>query len=447
MVKKTEESNLQERRCEHPKFERKFRNCYEIDKQRLVHSESFRRLQSKTQVLQVSESDFHRNRLTHSIEVAQIGRSIARRIQVKDDLLVPPIYKEVKDNLALDLIEAICLAHDIGHPPFGHGGEIALNYMMRNEGGFEGNGQTLRIVSKLAKYYKETDGGINPTRRFILGILKYPAIYSEVKPDYKNEELNGFHQLKQNDYEPPKCYYDSEKDVVDWALNMFEDTDIKTFKTYTNENGQNRTVHKSFDCSIMDLADDISYAVHDLEDAIELKMLSCEVFEQLKAYLSNHEELKYFISDLHGKKRTKEILEINSGDLKAVISSLIWYLVTNVEVHEKKEFESGYLDLKVFLNTSAENLLAELKSIIEKNIIKSSDTQKIVKNGQIIVCELFDVLSISPDLLPSKTKLKYESENKSLRVICDYISGMTDRYAMKVHAKIFGQGNISYFEK
>lgn len=141
----------------------------ERDRSRVIHSAAFRRLQNKTQVFGIGESDFYRTRLTHSMEVAQIGRGIV--LQLKK---TKPDYAKILPNHAQ--IEAICLAHDLGHPPFGHSGEIALNYAMEKHGGFEGNGQSLRIVTKLEKH---TAGyGLNLTRRALLGILKYPCGYA-----------------------------------------------------------------------------------------------------------------------------------------------------------------------------------------------------------------------------------------------------------------------------
>ena len=128
-----------------------------------LHSAAFRRLQAKTQVLGVGISDFYRTRLTHSLEAAQIGSGITAQLKIKNP--------DITEKLSVDehLIETLCLAHDIGHPPFGHGGEIALHYMMRDHGGFEGNGQTFRIVTKLEPYTAEN--GMNLSRRSILGLV------------------------------------------------------------------------------------------------------------------------------------------------------------------------------------------------------------------------------------------------------------------------------------
>ncbi|MGL4712962.1 MAG: dGTP triphosphohydrolase, partial [Shewanella sp.] len=147
------------------------RSPFQRDRARILHSAAFRRLQAKTQVLGVGMNDFYRTRLTHSLEVSQIGTGIAAQLRRKY-----PQYKQLLCSMSL--LESQCLAHDIGHPPFGHGGEVALNYMMRDHGGFEGNGQTFRILSKLEPY--TLDFGMNLCRRTMLGILKYPAPRSQL---------------------------------------------------------------------------------------------------------------------------------------------------------------------------------------------------------------------------------------------------------------------------
>ena len=156
-----------------------------IDRSRITHSAAFRRLQGKTQVVGVGENDFFRTRLTHSLEVAQIGATLANRLawygkREGMEALTPWVPPE-------HLIETACLAHDIGHPAFGHNGEKILNYYMLEFGGFEGNGQTLRILSRLGEY---SDGfGYDFTRRTLLAVLKYPVLFGEVAPDYPERPL------------------------------------------------------------------------------------------------------------------------------------------------------------------------------------------------------------------------------------------------------------------
>ena len=168
------------------------RTAYERDRSRVIHSAGFRRLQSKTQVMGVGEGDFHRTRLTHSIECAQVGTGLLDQLTRSDAL-----SRELAEWMPpRPLVEAACFAHDLGHPPFGHGGEQALFRQMRAHGGFEGNAHTLRLLTRLEKA-KEPDWGINPTRRLVLAVLKYPAAYSTF--EYSDEEKFHWKPLKCRD--------------------------------------------------------------------------------------------------------------------------------------------------------------------------------------------------------------------------------------------------------
>ena len=168
------------------------RSPFQRDRARILHSAAFRRLQSKTQVMGSGQSDFYRTRLTHSLEAAQIGSGILAQIRNK--------YPQQSQQLFPtddSLIESLCLAHDIGHPPFGHGGEVALHYMMRNHGGFEGNGQTFRIVSHLEPFSENF--GMNLTRRTLLGLIKYPQVIDELQCQPLPLAPNSTRQLKARD--------------------------------------------------------------------------------------------------------------------------------------------------------------------------------------------------------------------------------------------------------
>ena len=144
------------------------RTPFERDRARVIHSAAFRRLQSKTQILGTSEGDFHRTRLTHSMEVAQISRGLLLVVEKNQ-----PDFQELLPSSAL--LETICLSHDLGHPPFGHGGEVALNSMLHKHGGFEANGQTLRQLTKLEAHTPKF--GLDLTRRSLLGVIKYPVFF------------------------------------------------------------------------------------------------------------------------------------------------------------------------------------------------------------------------------------------------------------------------------
>ena len=152
-----------------------YRSPFEIDRDRIIHTSAFRRLQAKTQVFLSGEYDFYRTRLTHSLEVAQIGRSICKFLQHKSPLL--------SDEFTIDsnLVEAICLSHDLGHPPFGHSGERTLNELMKPFGGFEGNAQTLRLIAETIYSSGGERRGMNPTRAFLDGILKYKTPYGALE--------------------------------------------------------------------------------------------------------------------------------------------------------------------------------------------------------------------------------------------------------------------------
>jgi dGTPase len=249
-----------------PDKEHDWRGPFRRDLARLIHSPAFRRLQGKTQLFPSDENDFFRNRLTHSIEVAQIATGIALNLNAK----------ELKDNPVDEhLVHLAALAHDIGHPPFGHNGEKVLDNKMQKYGGFEGNAQTLRILARLEK--KETVDfpvttvtaepigvdhtdkrlGLNLTYRSLASVMKYDRQLPETEEERKAEaerKRPGFSKR------PVKGYYNEESDLVGRIKNAVAPGHTGTFKT--------------LECSIMDLADDIAYSTYDLEDAFKAEFLS-----------------------------------------------------------------------------------------------------------------------------------------------------------------------------
>ncbi|MDA7984602.1 MAG: dNTP triphosphohydrolase, partial [Alphaproteobacteria bacterium] len=250
------------------------RGPFDIDYARIIHCAAFRRLQGKTQTLNLGDGDFYRTRLTHSLEVAQIAGGIVKWLKDHPSESKHCIDAETLCSLLRDhsLFQAISLTHDLGHPPFGHGGEVALNYCMRDNGGFEGNGQTFRILSKLETFAAPCDSGSSPsvrhsnglTRRTLLGVLKYPVSYkSAIKSDADKYDPNLVEKLKsisavdREASRPPKCYLDSEEKEVEWVLKPLNPAKRAEFKGA----GKDGKLHKSFDCSIMDIADDIAYGV------------------------------------------------------------------------------------------------------------------------------------------------------------------------------------------
>ena len=402
------------------------------DRARIIHSSAFRRLQAKTQVLGVGESDFYRTRFTHSMEVAQIGSGICEKLKQK--------YAE-NDSISTHIpsyfqIEAICLAHDIGHPPFGHGGEVALNYHMHSSGGFEGNGQTLCIISKLGEY--SDHDGLDLTRRTLLGVLKYPVLHSEVSTRSLSDEdhLSAF--------KPPKSIHDDEQDVLDWILEPLTPKDKATFRSTKTKEGKTKAQYKAFDTSIMELADDISYGVHDLEDSLALNLVTEKQWrEDVLAVLGDNsvimqEERFYTEALFSGQSRAR----------KHAISKLVGHFVDAIEVTEQNEFESPWLDLQAQLPEHIEHTLQVLKDFVFKHVIRSSSVQVLEYKGQMMIMKLFQVLSENPEqLLPGSTLQKYKNAENPKRVICDYISGMTDNYATKLYSKLFSPDTGSVFDK
>ena len=406
------------------------RDPFERDRARIIHSASFRRLQAKTQVLGISDGDFHRTRLTHSMEVAQIAQGIGNTLKKNNNSDFLP------SNF---LLEAIGLAHDLGHPPFGHDGEAVLDYMMKNNGGFEGNAQTLRIISKLESY--EEDHGLNLTRRTLLGILKYPIKYNDclLNQNKRNDKFNSY-------WKPPKCYFDSEQDIVDWILKDFSQNDRDIFIEFENNNNSkyNKAKYKALDTSILDLADDIAYGVHDLEDGIALKLISKEDFENIKNTLNSFAD--------HIKSNKDKIIDnLFSEDRckrKKIISKLINYFIENITLKQHNIFENDLLKNSTELEKNARKLLDELQDLSTNKMIKIHSVTTLAYRGQHIVKKLFEAISLEPkNLLPENYYKLYDKEENKLRIVCDYISGMTDNYATRIYERLFIPRQGSIFER
>lgn len=416
------------------------RTPFERDHTRIIHSAAFRRLQRKTQILGTDEGDFHRTRLTHSLEVASIAKSLVRNLKQKTP--------DSSDLASDDLISGISLLHDIGHPPFGHGGEVALNYKMRDHGGFEGNGQSLRLVSHIENTYGEY--GLDLTRRTLLGILKYPAPYStllkKTLPDPNKSPI------RINDWLPPKCYMDSEQTLIDWILHPLTDEDQAAFQQF---NAPKKTIHgethyQSLDCSIMNIADDIAYGVHDLEDAIHLKLIHRDdvISDKLKQVYqtANHQSLLPSFSTF-----IDTLLHRDNRIRKNTIGSLVNFFVTQTEIKRQHDFESPQLAYNAILSPTANTLLAHLINIIYNKVIDSPSARTMEYGGQTVVLKLFDAIESNPlALLTIDAREKYQAaktEDEAKRYLCDHIANMTDEYAYRMHERLFGFNTRILFER
>ena len=433
----TDVDTWQERRKNSKARDDDVRTEYERDYSRLIHSSAFRRLQSKTQTLGLGEGDFYRTRLTHSMEVAQIGTGILRFLKDK--------YRTDKDILKAlpshDLLNTICLSHDLGHPAYGHGGERALNYCMRGHGGFEGNAQTLRILSKLDKY-TECDG-INPTRRLLLGVLKYPISFKDAENtkaygDISDDCPRWINASKNQ--KPPKCYYTCDAEIYDWIVDPLSEFDRRLFcQSKQTQNKHSKSQHMSLDTSIMELADDISYTIHDLEDSISLGFVDKRDFDTL---LEEHTDLHALECDY------KSLFSENSYERKDIVGYLINLFITNVHVFEVDEFECPLLKWRAKIEKPELKRALEILDIFKfEKVIKNESVQLLELKGQKIVVELFDALISDPDgLLPAQTR-RLCSDDGNERVVCDYISGMTDIYAANLYEKIYIPNRGSIFAR
>jgi len=395
------------------------RDDFERDFGRIIHSAAFRRLQSKTQVIGISEGDFHRTRLTHSLEVSQIARGIATTLNEKNN-----IFKESESKIDISLIEAAALAHDLGHPPFGHQGERALNKCMSVfDLNFEGNAHTFRLLTNKDG---DMETGLDLTRAVLLSILKYPASMNQVN----NPEITG---------KPPKCsVFEEDEHVFQWVIESFSSEEKAYFMQVSDQQAgkHKKTLHKTFECSIIELADDIAYATYDLEDAFKLSMIKiddlCEVAKKHSHISSARiaESLRVFMENSTDRnKQTKRFF----ADL---VSGFI-HEITIVE--SKPTFSSNRLRYKAVITEDAMDLLEDLKKLVETHVIFSQKVQTFEWRGGKIIVKLFDAMLNDKNLLPEDKKLSWHASDDRLnaRLVCDYIAGMTDTYALKMYSRLY----------
>lgn len=402
--------------------ENEYRTLFQIDRDRIIHSSEFRRLQGKTQVFLPGEYDFYRTRLTHSIEVAQIGRSICNFILTQ--------YKEYfNDNYFIDsdLVESVCLTHDLGNPPFGHAGERKLNLLMKEYGGYEGNAQTLRAVTETFYRDENKRKGMNPTRAFLDGILKYKRLYSSFE-----DPFNHFLYNEQNEY----------------LKFVFENADL-------NEKlqGQDINSFRSIECQIMDWADDTAYAINDLVDSISGGFLT---IEKLAGWQKNNDaELSEFQRGL-----VNNMLEwMKTGKFKARFGMQIGDFIQAVRVEETDNFLSGKTNrykYNIVIDKDIFEKAQLYKKISVELVFQSAQLHQIEFKGNMMIEKLFRLFEENYIKTESRIKLLPDFDDKNIRkepdpdkkarLICDYISGMTDSYAMRTYRRLFDSGYGSMVE-
>lgn len=442
-----------------------YRSEFSRDYARVLHCPSFRRLGNKTQLFPGQESDFFRNRLTHSLEVSQIAKSIAMKLKSENPDL--PVIPEV--------CEIAGLVHDIGHPPFGHNGEAALDECMRGCGGFEGNAQTLRIITRLEKKEQppeiiDKNGqdcrvGLNLTARVIASALKYD---------------NKIPILRKDESPLVKGYYWSESNIIKKIKECLIEKPSELDQPF-----------KTIECSIMDIADDIAYSTYDVEDAFKAEFLT--PFDMLAADESIYDQIS--------NKLKKDNISVSTDDCRKALLGVfaeVWNepvknqrTVTtdsNFDINTLNNFLSSYQRSKKLANNGyyrtmltsnmvnsfingvevefnrdhpiLSKVYLKQETLLRVNVLKhfsyvaliSSSRLRVAESrGNEIVTTMFKKLYKGGgySLLPEDTKELFNMSSDELwqaRVICDFIAGMTDRYALEFYGRLFSENPQTIFK-
>lgn len=349
---------------EYPDTEPDYRTAFQRDRDRVLHTTAFRRLEYKTQVFVNFEGDYYRTRLTHTLEVAQIGRTLARAIGANEDA-----------------VEAICLAHDLGHPPFGHAGESTLNECMQEHGGFNHNHQSFRIVTNLERRYPEWPG-LNLTFEIREGIIKHETEYdtSEVEAQYQ-PELRG-----------------------------------------------------SLEAQIANVADELAYNAHDLDDGLRSGLLRPEPMLDLAFVGGVCREIGYQGGDLKELTRHQLIRQIVGLQITDVVEATVQAIeATGVQSVEDVQ-RLPYNLVKHSDEFKAMN--REHKNFLYQNLYYHYRVVRMSRKARRFLTELFEAYIEAPAQLPPSVRQKFE-ERGQYRATTDYIAGMTDRYALQEWERLF----------
>ena len=346
------------------------RNQFQRDRDRIIHSSAFRRLEYKTQVFVNHEGDLFRTRLTHSLEVAQIGRAIARNL-----------------NLHEDLVEGIALAHDLGHTPFGHAGQDAINECMRDFGGFEHNLQSLRVVDVLEQRYAEFDG-LNLTFELREGILKHCSL--------NNAKLLG--------------------DVGERFINKAQ---------------------PSLEAQLTNLADEIAYNNHDVDDGLRSGLITLEQLEQVTLFADNLNKVRAQYPSLIGRRLIHETVR---RMINALVVDLCEQSNTNIANAAPKTVDDvRHNAMLISFSSAMRDQQTELKRFLRTNLYQHYRVNRMTSKAQRIVRELFQIFMQDVKLMPDEfqQRANLDSPTDQARAVADYIAGMTDRYAIREYQRLF----------
>ncbi|HWU35428.1 MAG TPA: deoxyguanosinetriphosphate triphosphohydrolase [Methylovorus sp.] len=342
------------------------RNQFQRDRDRIIHSSAFRRLEYKTQVFVNHEGDLFRTRLTHSLEVAQIGRAIARNLRLHEDL-----------------IEGIALAHDLGHTPFGHAGQDALNECMRDYGGFEHNLQSLRVVDHLEQRYAEFDG-LNLTFEMREGILKHCSV--------KNARKLG--------------------DIGERFINKTQ---------------------PSLEAQVANLADEIAYNNHDVDDGLRSGLISLEQLAEVAIFAEHLQQVKDRYPELADRRLIHETI-------RRMINSQIVDLCNESSRHIAQHAPSSIDDVRrtpplISFSAGMAKQQAELKTFLRTKLYRHYRVNRMSNKAHRIITELFREFMLDSTIMPDEFQQRAEQDKP--RAVADYIAGMTDRYAMREYQRMF----------
>lgn len=362
-----------------PEEESAHRSCFQRDRDRIIHASSFRRLKHKTQVFVEHEGDFYRTRLTHSIEVAQVARTISGAL-----------------GLDTDLTEAVALAHDLGHTPFGHTGEDALHALMQPYGGFDHNAQALRIVTSLERHYAAFDG-LNLTWDTLEGIAKHNGPVTPPLP----------HALE--------------------AYNAQQDLELHT--------------HASAEAQVAALSDDIAYNNHDLHDGLRAGLFSEDAISGLPLVSEAYAEVDRLYPQIDAYRRRHEALRRVFG-----------VMVTDVLDVSRKRLDlagcAGPQDIRdlgqtvIAFSDDLRHALREIRAFLFQNMYRAPQVMAQREQVTRVVEDLFPIYMADPSLLPRRWQddiAAAQTETELARLVADYIAGMTDRFALQSHAHLTGQ--------
>jgi dGTPase len=347
----------------YPEDEAEYRTVFQKDRDRILHTSAFRRLEYKTQVFINYEGDYYRTRLTHTLEVTQIGRTIARALGANEDL-----------------VEAICLAHDLGHPPFGHSGESILAQLMTDYGSFDHNKQSFRILTFLEQRYPGFPG-LNLSYEVLEGLVKHETEYDKSDAQDFNPELRG-----------------------------------------------------NLEAQICNVADELAYTAHDLDDGLRSGIITLPMIENIDLWHILTKSIEWSggsFDDLVRHRLIRRLIGIEVTDLlNTTVQRLNESHVSSVDELQRLPYNV------VSFSEDTRRRNRQLKDFLFKNLYRYYRVTRMAVKAERIITDLFNLYKSEPSILP--THVQPSVGEKGLeRTICDYIAGMTDRYAIEEHQKLF----------